>query len=106
MAERVAGANPGRFRMLYKNTAVRLSALYLLLFSVCAAALVFYVTSLWGIGLVGGYWVTNSAWAPAALQGAQGYWAMSTAGLVAAGVALCAFLAWVHRREAPRQNCH
>lgn len=64
--------------------------------------LVFYVTSLWGIGLVGGYLVTNSAWAPPALQGAQGYWAMSTAGLVAAGVALCTFLAWVHRREAPR----
>jgi len=64
--------------------------------------LVFYATSLWGIGLVGGYLVTTSRWAPPALQGAQGYWAMSTAGLVAAGVSLCAFLAWVHRREAPR----
>lgn len=63
--------------------------------------LVFYAASLWGIGLAGGYLVTTSDWAPAALQGAQGYWAMSTAGLVAAGVALCAFLAWVHRREAP-----
>jgi len=62
--------------------------------------LVFYATSLWGIGLGGGYWVTTSTWAPPALQGAQGYWAMSTAGLVAAGVSLCAFLAWVHRREA------
>jgi MATE family multidrug resistance protein len=62
--------------------------------------LVFYVTSLWGIGLAGGYWVTTSDWAPPALQGAQGYWAMSTAGLIAAGVALCAFLAWVHRQEA------
>ena len=63
--------------------------------------LVFYVTSLWGIGLLGGYWVTTSDWAPPALQGAQGYWAMSTAGLIAAGVALCGFLAWVHRKEAP-----
>ena len=63
--------------------------------------LVFYAASLWGIGLAGGYLVTTSDWAPVALQGAQGYWAMSTAGLVAAGVALCAFLAWVHRREAP-----
>ncbi len=61
--------------------------------------LVFYVTSLWGIGLAGGYWVTNSDWAPPALRGAQGYWAMSTAGLIAAGAALCAFLAWVHRQE-------
>ena len=63
--------------------------------------LVFYATSLWGIGLGGGYWVTNSTWAPPALQGAQGYWAMSTMGLVVAGVTLCGFLAWVHRREAP-----
>lgn len=64
--------------------------------------LVFYATSLWGIGLLGGYLVTTSSWAPPALQGAQGYWAMSTAGLVAAGVSLCAFLAWVHRQEAPQ----
>jgi MATE family multidrug resistance protein len=63
--------------------------------------LVFYVTSLWGIGLVGGYLVTTSAWAPPALRGAQGYWAMSTAGLIAAAVTLCGFLAWVHRKEAP-----
>ena len=28
--------------------------------------LVFYVTSLWGIGLGGGYWVTTSTWASAA----------------------------------------
>jgi signal transduction histidine kinase len=35
-----------RFLMLYKNTAVRLSAVYLLLFSACAALLIFYVTSI------------------------------------------------------------
>jgi signal transduction histidine kinase len=46
MAEKVAGAGPGRFRMLYRNTAVRLSALYLLLFAIGAATLVFYVTSI------------------------------------------------------------
>lgn len=63
--------------------------------------LVFYAASLWGIGLGGGYWVTTSTWAPPALRGAPGYWAMSTAGLIAAGATLCAFLAWVHRREAP-----
>ena len=66
--------------------------------------LVFYVTSLWGIGLGGGYWVTTSSWAPPALQGAQGYWAMSTVGLIAAGVTLCGFLAWVHRQEAPAKQ--
>jgi signal transduction histidine kinase len=39
-------AAASRFLLLYKNTAVRLSALYLLLFSTCAAVLVFYVTSI------------------------------------------------------------
>ena len=63
--------------------------------------LVFYAASLWGIGLLGGYVVSTSDWAPEALRGAQGYWAMASAGLIAAGSALCAFLAWVHRREDP-----
>ena len=35
-----------RFGAIFKTTAVRLSALYLLLFSVCAVLLVFYMTSL------------------------------------------------------------
>ena len=34
------------FRVLYKSTAVRLSALYIVLFAICAAFLVFYVTAL------------------------------------------------------------
>jgi MATE family multidrug resistance protein len=67
--------------------------------------LVIYVASLWGVGLLGGYWVTTSAWAPAELQGAQGYWAMSTAGLIVAGVALCGFLAWVHRTTSCCTSC-
>lgn len=54
MAERVAGAsegaspgaNPSRLQMLYRNTAVRLSALYLILFAIGAATLVFYITSI------------------------------------------------------------
>ncbi|MBB3591965.1 hypothetical protein FHX08_002309 [Rhizobium sp. BK529] len=35
-----------RFWVLFKSTAVRLSALYILLFSICAATLVFYVTAM------------------------------------------------------------
>jgi signal transduction histidine kinase len=46
MAESDGAISSGRFRTLYRNTAVRLSALYLILFAVCAAALVFYVTSI------------------------------------------------------------
>ena len=36
----------GRFRAMLGTTAVRLSALYLALFAICAVVLVFYVTSL------------------------------------------------------------
>jgi MATE family multidrug resistance protein len=61
--------------------------------------LAFYAVSLWGIGLFGGYLVSDSDWAPAALRGAPGYWALCTVGLVVAGVALCALLAWIHRQE-------
>ncbi len=35
-----------RFWFLFKSTAVRLSALYILLFAICAATLVFYVTAM------------------------------------------------------------
>ena len=38
------GMNP--FRVVFKSTAVRLSALYIVLFALCAAFLVFYVTAL------------------------------------------------------------
>jgi hypothetical protein len=34
-----------RFRTMMKMTAVRLSALYLILFTICALVLVFYITS-------------------------------------------------------------
>lgn len=61
--------------------------------------LVCFALSLWGIGLGGGYWVTHSAWAPLALRGASGYWAMSAVGLVLAGVMLSSLLAWIHRQE-------
>lgn len=68
--------------------------------------LVCFAVSLWGIGLGGGYWVAHSNWAPAALRGASGYWAMSTVGLVLAGIMLCSLLAWIHRREVPPQSRH
>ena len=35
-----------RFRLMFQTTAVRLSALYILLFAICAAFLVVYVTAM------------------------------------------------------------
>ena len=61
--------------------------------------LVCFAVSLWGIGLVGGYQVAHSTWAPMELRGAAGYWAMSAVGLVVVGLLLCTLLTWVHRQE-------
>lgn len=63
--------------------------------------LIIYATALWGVGLWGGYVVSQAPWAPEALRGAPGYWAMSSVGLIMAALLLCALLAWVHRQEAP-----
>ena len=65
------------------------------------APLIIYATALWGVGLWGGYMVTQAPWAPEALRGAPGYWAMSSVGLIVAALLLCGLLAWVHRQEAP-----
>ncbi|MBT9504403.1 MAG: MATE family efflux transporter [Burkholderiaceae bacterium] len=60
-----------------------------------------YVLALWGVGLGGGYVLAfhSQGWAPATLWGARGMWAASTAGLVLAGISMCALLARVHRAE-------
>jgi len=53
------------------------------------------------VGLGGGYVVAfdRFGWTPPALQGAPGFWAAATAGLVLAGGGLCAFLAGMLRRQ-------
>jgi multidrug resistance protein, MATE family len=61
-----------------------------------------YAGSLWGIGLVGGYTLgfDLTGATPPALQGAPGFWAASTAGLVAASVALTVFMRLVLKAKA------
>lgn len=62
--------------------------------------LVIYATAIWGVGLGGGYTLVFvvADRAPAALQGAPGFWAAATAGLLSAAVGLVALLAHVQRR--------
>jgi MATE family multidrug resistance protein len=58
---------------------------------------------MWGVGLAGGYVLAFGLWpggTPSGLQGAPGFWAAATAGLVIAAVALGGVLAWVLRRFA------
>jgi MATE family multidrug resistance protein len=55
---------------------------------------------LWGVGLGGGYALAFGGRAlPAALSHAAGFWAASTASLVAAAAALAALLGWVLRQK-------
>lgn len=60
-----------------------------------------YALALWGVGLGGGYWLAFdlSGRAPAALQGASGFWAAATAGLAVAALGLVALLAALQRQR-------
>ncbi|WP_374563050.1 MATE family efflux transporter [Ideonella sp.] len=53
-----------------------------------------YAGTLWGMGLAGGYTLAFNLLGntPPALQGAPGFWAAATSGLVVAGVALAALM--------------
>ena len=68
---------------------------------IATVPLFIYASSIWGIGIGGGYVLAfnvGGAIAPA-LHGARGYWIASTAGLAAAALGLTLFLAWVLRRQ-------
>jgi MATE family multidrug resistance protein len=70
---------------------------------IATVPMVIYAVMLWGVGLGGGYVLAFDllGGTPAALQGARGFWVAATLGLALAAVALCAYLAWVLRRNAP-----
>ncbi|MEK8033418.1 MATE family efflux transporter [Ideonella sp. DXS29W] len=62
-----------------------------------------YAGTLWGIGLFGGYALGFNLWGgtPDMLQGAPGFWAASTCGLVVAGVALTVLMQLTLRPTKP-----
>lgn len=66
---------------------------------VATAPLVVYAGAIWGVGMVGGYWLAFDVprFVPPALQGARGFWIASTTALSIAALALLALLAWVER---------
>jgi len=65
------------------------------------APLVIYALAIWGVGLGGGYLLafSGSAWSPAALRGALGFWSAATIGLICAGSGMSVFLLWMLRRQ-------
>ncbi len=68
---------------------------------IATVPLLIYATSIWGLGVGGGYVAAFNVGGniPAALHGARGFWIACTAGLAAASIGLVLFLAWVLRRQ-------
>jgi MATE family multidrug resistance protein len=68
---------------------------------IATVPLVIYATSIWGLGVGGGYALASNlpGWVPASLHGARGFWIASTAGLGAAATGLVLFLWWVLRQQ-------
>lgn len=87
------------------DAAQTLAAYVLRAYKIATVPMVIYVAALWGVGLGGGWVLAFNVPGdvPAALQGAPGFWVAATAGLVLAGSALTAFMAWVFGRQ--RQAC-
>jgi multidrug resistance protein, MATE family len=69
---------------------------------IATVPLLIYATSIWGLGVGGGYALAFNVGGevPAALHGARGFWIASTAGLAVAAIGLVLFLAWVLRQQA------
>jgi MATE family multidrug resistance protein len=68
---------------------------------IATVPLVIYASSIWGIGMGGGYVLAFNVGGavPATMHGARGYWIASTAGLGAAALGLTLFLWWVLHHE-------
>ena len=68
---------------------------------IATVPLVIYASSIWGLGVGGGYVLAFNVGGavPASLHGARGFWMASTAGLAGAALGLTLFLLWVLRRK-------
>ncbi|HVK30933.1 MAG TPA: MATE family efflux transporter [Burkholderiaceae bacterium] len=82
------------------------SAFVLRAWRIATVPLVIYATSIWGLGVGGGYALAFnlSGNVPVALHGARGFWIASTAGLAAAALGLTLFLAWVLRQQRAKER--
>jgi MATE family multidrug resistance protein len=83
------------------DAAQTVAAFVLRAWRIATVPLVIYVLAIWGVGLGGGYTIAfdSFGWAPAALQGAQGFWSAATVGLVVAGSGMSVFLLWMLRQQ-------
>ncbi|MFO1337152.1 MAG: MATE family efflux transporter [Burkholderiaceae bacterium] len=76
------------------DAAQTIAAFVLRAWRIATVPMFIYASSLWGVGLVGGYTLAFdlTGHAPGALHGAPGFWAAATVGLVSAGLALVALM--------------
>jgi multidrug resistance protein, MATE family len=84
------------------DAAQTIAAFVLRAYKITLVSVLVYVAALWGVGLAGGFWLAfdRGGVTPPGLHGAPGFWFASTSGLVLAGTALTAVLAWVLRAKA------
>jgi MATE family multidrug resistance protein len=75
-------------------------------YKVTVAPMLIYSTSLWGIGLGGGYWLAYRGLLSIPPLGAVGLWTAELVGLIVAGVSLAALVLtvsrWCAAEESPR----
>ena len=83
------------------DAAQTVAAFVLRAWRIATVPMVVYVVALWGIGLGGGFVLAFDVLGigPRWMQGAQGFWAMSTIGLSTAALGLVAYLAARLRRD-------
>lgn len=79
------------------DAAQTVAAFVLRAYRITTLPLVIYVLALWGVGLLGGYVLAFNltGQTPPSLQGAKGFWAAATLGLILAAIGLCGLLAQV-----------
>jgi MATE family multidrug resistance protein len=83
------------------DAAQTLAAFILRAYKQATVPVVIYASAIWGVGLGGGYLLAfnTTGLSPVELQGAQGFWAASTAGLTLAGLGLSGFLIWLLKQQ-------
>ena len=84
------------------DAAQTVAAYVLRAYRVVTAPLVIYAVAIWGVGIGGGFVLAFNVagLGPVSLQGAQGFWAAATAGLVVAAFGMSGFLLWMLRKQA------
>ena len=67
---------------------------------IAVVPLIVNTVAVWGVGMGGGYWLAFDPGAPTALQGAPGFWAAATLGLMVSALGLAGYMGWMFSQRA------